>query len=159
MSVAGDRTVSEPMILIAETEEARSPVQAVLRGLRGRCPACGEGRVLQGYLTATPACRSCGESYSDLRADDMPPWLTILVVGHIVVPLMVLVEELYRPEVWVHLSLWLPLTLGLSLVLLPPNTRMSFQTVSCGTDGLVTSCLNTVDNSGFVLSPAGSFTF
>ncbi|HEY9263868.1 MAG: hypothetical protein U1D00_25620 [Mycobacterium sp.] len=42
---------------------------------------------------------------------------------------------------------------------LPPNTRMSFQTVSCGTDGLVTSCLNTLDNSGFVLSPAGSFTF
>ena len=42
---------------------------------------------------------------------------------------------------------------------LPPNTRMSFRTVSCGTDGVVTSCLNTVDQSGFVLSPAGSFTF
>ncbi|MGE0217405.1 hypothetical protein [Mycolicibacterium sp.] len=42
---------------------------------------------------------------------------------------------------------------------LPPNTRMSFRTVSCGTDGVVTSCINTVDQSGFVLSPAGSFTF
>lgn len=42
---------------------------------------------------------------------------------------------------------------------LPPNTRMSFQTVSCGTDGVVTSCVNTLDQSGFVLSPAGSFTF
>ena len=42
---------------------------------------------------------------------------------------------------------------------LPPNTRMSFQTVSCGTDGVVMPCVNTLDQSGFVLSPAGSFTF
>lgn len=42
---------------------------------------------------------------------------------------------------------------------LPPNTRMSFKTVSCGTDGVTTSCLNTLDQSGFVISPAGSFTF
>lgn len=42
---------------------------------------------------------------------------------------------------------------------LPPNTRLSFRTVSCGTDGVTTSCLNTADQSGFVLSPAGSYTF
>lgn len=42
---------------------------------------------------------------------------------------------------------------------LPPNTRMSFSTVSCGTDGVVTSCINTADQSGFVISPGGSFTF
>jgi hypothetical protein len=42
---------------------------------------------------------------------------------------------------------------------LPPNMRLSFRTVSCGTDGMVTTCLNTADQSGFVLSPDGSFTF
>jgi hypothetical protein len=42
---------------------------------------------------------------------------------------------------------------------LPPNTRLSFRTISCGTDGYVTTCLNTADQSGFVLSPDGSFTF
>ena len=42
---------------------------------------------------------------------------------------------------------------------LPPNTRLSFRTVSCGTDGVVTSCLNSADRSGFVISPAGSYTF
>ena len=42
---------------------------------------------------------------------------------------------------------------------LPPNTRLSFRTVSCGTDGVTTSCVNAADQSGFVLSPAGSFTF
>jgi hypothetical protein len=42
---------------------------------------------------------------------------------------------------------------------LAPNTRLSFRTVSCGTDGVTTSCVNAADQSGFVLSPAGSFTF
>ena len=42
---------------------------------------------------------------------------------------------------------------------LQPNTRLSFRTVSCGTDGVVTSCLNSADQSGFVLSPAGSYSF
>jgi hypothetical protein len=42
---------------------------------------------------------------------------------------------------------------------LPPNTRISFHTVSCGTDGVVTSCMNTADQTGFVLSPEGSYTF
>jgi hypothetical protein len=42
---------------------------------------------------------------------------------------------------------------------LPPNTRLSFRTISCGTDGLVTTCLNSIDQSGFVLSPDGSYTF
>ena len=40
-----------------------------------------------------------------------------------------------------------------------PNTRLSFRTVSCGTDGFATTCLNSADQSGFVLSPEGSYTF
>jgi hypothetical protein len=42
---------------------------------------------------------------------------------------------------------------------LPANTRLSFRTVSCGTDGVITSCINTANQSGFVLSPDGSYTF
>lgn len=42
---------------------------------------------------------------------------------------------------------------------LPPNTRLSFRTVSCGTDGVATLCTNSFDQTGFVLSPAGSFVF
>lgn len=107
------------MTLIAETDETRSPVQAVLRGLRGRCPACGEGRVLQGYLTATPACRSCGEGYAHLQADDMPPWLTILIVGHIVVPLLLIVEQTWQPDMWLQMAAWPAVTLALMLLVLP----------------------------------------
>lgn len=53
------------------------------------------------------------------RADDAPPYFTIFIVGHIVIPLLLLVERVWRPELWVHFSIWLPLTLLLTLWLLP----------------------------------------
>lgn len=103
----------------AHPESGRSVLQAVLRGVRGRCPACGEGRVFTGYLKATPACSHCGEGYAHLRADDMPPWLTILVVGHIVVPLLLLVEQTWHPAMWVQMAIWPAVTMALLLLLLP----------------------------------------
>ena len=53
------------------------------------------------------------------RADDAPPYFTIVIVGHIVVPSLMAVELIYRPPLWVHLLIWLPLTAFLSLALLP----------------------------------------
>ena len=53
------------------------------------------------------------------RADDAPPYFTIVIVGHIVVPLLMTVELTYAPPLWLHLLLWLPLTAILSLALLP----------------------------------------
>ncbi|MFG1393958.1 DUF983 domain-containing protein [Xanthobacter agilis] len=98
----------------------RARIPALMRGARGRCPACGEGRLFPRYLKVAPFCPRCGEELYHHRADDAPPYAVILVVGHIVVPLLVLVEELFQPPLWGHLALWLPLTLALSLVLLPP---------------------------------------
>nr|WP_051357150.1 DUF983 domain-containing protein [Azorhizobium doebereinerae] len=89
------------------------------RGARGRCPKCGVGALFTRYLKVADHCPACGEAFYHHRADDAPPYMTILIVGHIVVPLLVLVEEMYRPEVWIHLVIWMPLTLGLSLALLP----------------------------------------
>lgn len=97
----------------------RDTAGAIWRGARGRCPACGEGALFNRYLKVADHCPACGEALYHQRADDAPPYVTILIVGHIVVPLLVLVEEAYRPEVWVHLALWLPLTLVMSLALLP----------------------------------------
>ncbi len=103
---------------------ARSIPEALLRGARCVCPACGEGRMFPRYLKVTPTCEKCGEELYHQRADDAPPYAVIFVVGHIVVPLMVIVEELYRPPLGVHLALWLPLTLVLCLALLPPLKGM-----------------------------------
>jgi uncharacterized protein (DUF983 family) len=94
--------------------------QAMLRGFRCRCPACGEGGLFRAFLKVNDTCPACGEELHHHRADDFPAYLVIVIVGHIVVPLVLAVETNFAPAYWIHLALWLPLTLGLSLGLLQP---------------------------------------
>jgi uncharacterized protein (DUF983 family) len=89
------------------------------RGLRLRCPACGDGLLFARYLKLHPSCARCGLKRDEFRADDAPPYFTILLVGHIIVPGMLLLEQLKHPPSWVHMSLWIPLTLALTLLILP----------------------------------------
>ncbi len=93
---------------------------ALARGLAMHCPSCGQGKLFHGYLTVTPVCRHCDAPLGLVRAEDAPPYFTIVVVGHVIVPSMLFVERAYEPALWIHAALWLPLTLGLSLLLLRP---------------------------------------
>ena len=93
--------------------------QALRRGSLLKCPRCGEGDLMERYLVTNHECASCGEELHHHRADDAPPYFTIFIVGHIIVPLVVLVEVMFKPAVWVHMVLWLPLAILLSLWLLP----------------------------------------
>jgi uncharacterized protein (DUF983 family) len=92
---------------------------ALLRGVRARCPACGEGRLFRKFLKVTDRCPACDEDLHHHRADDMPAYIVITIVGHIVVPLAFVVETTFRPDYLVHLLLWLPAIVILSLALLP----------------------------------------
>jgi uncharacterized protein (DUF983 family) len=92
---------------------------ALGRGFRRLCPACGKTHLFRGYLAVEPVCASCGAPVGRARADDAPPYFTILVVGHIVVPLMLLSEQHYAPPVWLTAAIFVPLTVVLSLALLP----------------------------------------
>jgi uncharacterized protein (DUF983 family) len=105
--------------LEARTEIERDWVPALLRGWAGRCPSCGERTLFTSYLKMTPVCRACGSDFERYRADDAPAYFVIFIVGHIIVPLVLLIEKLYEPALWVHAVLWLPLCVGLSLWLLP----------------------------------------
>jgi len=89
------------------------------RGFVQRCPECGHGALFAGYLKVNPRCGACGLALGDFRADDAPPYFTMLIVGHVIVPAMLLLEQLHHPPEWLHAALWLPLTLGMTLTLLP----------------------------------------
>lgn len=102
------------------TPAARPLGRALGRGARGRCPECGAGALFEGFLAVRPICRVCGTELHHHRADDLPPYLTILVVGHVVVSGLLLTERLLAPPMWVEAAVWLPLTLLLSLALLRP---------------------------------------
>ena len=93
--------------------------RALGRGLRRRCPHCGQGAAFSGYLKLAGACAACGAALGEIRADDAPPYFTILTVGHIVVPAMLLTEQLAHPPLALQMTLWPALTAVLTLTFLP----------------------------------------
>lgn len=99
--------------------DARPLLPALIRGWRRRCPNCGGGPMMESYLKVRDRCASCGQELHHHRADDMPAWATILIVGHILAFLLLTVESTFRPPLWVHWSLWPVLVVVMSLWLLP----------------------------------------
>ena len=100
--------------------EKRDVWTSLKRGFRGRCPRCGEGKLFRAYLKVANNCSVCGLDFTPHRADDLPAYLVIVIVGHLVVPIALMIETDYSPPVWLQLSIYLPLTLVLSLLLLQP---------------------------------------
>lgn len=86
------------------------------RGLRGRCPRCGEGHLFHGFLSLRKNCESCGLDYSFADAGDGPAVFVILIGGAIVVFAALITEVVYQPPYWLHAALWLPLILIVTLV-------------------------------------------
>ena len=115
-------TVTRPTVWSKDTalKEKRDVWQAVKRGFRGRCPRCGEGKLFRAFLKVDNACSVCGLDFTPHRADDLPAYLVIVIVGHIVVPLALMIETEYSPPVALQLAIYLPLTFVASLLLLQP---------------------------------------
>lgn len=100
--------------------DAKRPVmQSLKRGMKKRCPNCGEGTIFRRYLKPTDNCATCGEALGHIRTDDFAPWLTIIVLGHLLAPLIVEIERNIAPPLWVSMAIWLPLVTVLVLALLP----------------------------------------
>jgi uncharacterized protein (DUF983 family) len=115
-------TVSATTVWTRETAtgEKRDLWSAMKRGFRCRCPRCGEGKMFRAFLKTANNCSVCGLDFTPHRADDLPAYLVIVIVGHIVVPIALSIETNFSPAVWLQLAIYLPLTFSLSLGLLQP---------------------------------------
>lgn len=103
---------------------ARRPVWPSLRrGMRKLCPACGEGRIFHAYLKVNDACPNCGEALHHHRADDMPPYVTMFIVGHFIVAGLLLGQDFFPdfPD-WGQMILW-PLVAALACLWLLPIVK------------------------------------
>jgi uncharacterized protein (DUF983 family) len=100
--------------------EKRDVWTALKRGFRGRCPRCGEGKLFRAFLKVDDHCSVCGLDFTPHRADDLPAYLVIVIVGHIVVPAALMIETNYSPPVALQLAIYLPFTFVASLALLQP---------------------------------------
>ncbi|MEM9438743.1 MAG: DUF983 domain-containing protein [Pseudomonadota bacterium] len=108
-----------PSALQSPDHSERPTGQAMLRGFAKRCPNCGKGRLLKGYLKVVDTCPSCGEAFHHQRADDGPAWLTMLIVGHLMAPLLHVVFVHFRPAPLVLFAVFAVGCVSLSLFLLP----------------------------------------
>ncbi len=94
--------------------------QAMLRGAKGCCPACGKTRLFGRFLKPQSECPACGQNWSVQTADDMPAYLVILIVGHLLVPFIVETNLRYDVSTLTQMILWPAIALTLSLLMLQP---------------------------------------
>ena len=102
------------------TQEQVTLGEAMRRGFMLRCPNCGKGSLFGRFLKVADHCPACGEAFSHHRADDFPPYLVIMIVGHVIVPLLFAVEMAWAPPMWLEFVIWIPATLISCLLLLQP---------------------------------------
>lgn len=100
---------------------ARPLMQAMWNGFLCKCPKCGEGKLFNGFLTVAPACNRCGEEFHHHRADDLPAYLVVVIVGHVIVGAFMGFEATSTLSTWQHLAIWVPLTIAMALGLLRPT--------------------------------------
>ena len=112
MASAGGVTASPPRVAWSN---------ALRRGFSGRCPACGRGRLFRRFLKVAEECETCGCELHQHRADDLPPYIVIALVGHIVGWGILISETRFDVPLWLHLAVWPALTVVLALALLQPT--------------------------------------
>ena len=105
---------------MSQDEAHYPPVDPVQVGLRGRCPRCGEGKLFGKWLKVNSQCSVCEQELHHERAQDFPPYIVIMIVGHIVVTALMIVEARVDLSLQTHLLIWIPLTVVLSLLLMQP---------------------------------------
>ena len=108
------------MTTFADAGPKRALWTSVRRGFLGRCPHCGQGKLFGRFLKVEPRCASCGEEFHHHRADDLPAYLVIVIVGHIAVGGLVLAETEANWPMWLHMLLWPTLAIVLSVALIQP---------------------------------------
>jgi uncharacterized protein (DUF983 family) len=107
-------------VTAVEALEPRPVARSMVRGFFCRCPHCGKGSLFRRFLKPVAQCSVCGEDYTAQRADDAPPYFTMIIVGHILVPLMLAVQFSTNFSVLTYMLMWIPATGLATLGLLQP---------------------------------------
>lgn len=101
-------------------EEPPSYPLTIFRGIIGRCPHCGKGKLFKGYLHPRPSCSVCGQDFTGIDSADGPAVFVMLITGFAIVGGALWVELEFHPPYWVHAVIWGPLAIILPLALLRP---------------------------------------
>ena len=104
----------------SENANDRQVWPAIVSGLKCRCPKCGEGNLFGKWLKVSPICSACGEELHHEKAQDLPPYLTLMIVGHVVVTAIMIVEAKVDLSLTTHLFIWIPIATLMTLAIMQP---------------------------------------
>lgn len=113
-------STQEPTRFGGEALPERRLGQSIKRGLLNTCPACGSGKLFRAYLKPVDNCAACGEEMFHHRADDLPPYLVIIVLGHVLLGGFMMTDLVFPASDWVHLAIWVPIAIITSLITIQP---------------------------------------
>lgn len=82
-------------------------------GLRQRPP-------VRAWLKPVDACAACGEEMHHHRSDDLPPYISIVIIGHIAVGGFMMTDMVLNIPMWAHFAIWVPITILSALLTLQP---------------------------------------
>lgn len=111
---------SEAVAVVGRFGALRPVWPAILRGILCKCPACGKGRLFGRFVKPVERCAVCKESYVAQQADDFPPYIVILLLGHILVPVIISVDQAFAPPLWMYATFGSAVIAGLAIAMLQP---------------------------------------
>ena len=94
--------------------------RSIKRGMLNTCPACGSGRLFKSFLKPVEACSACGSEMFHQRADDLPPYIVIVVLGHVLLTAYMLTDSVLPSSLWFQFAFWIPMAVVLSFLMIQP---------------------------------------
>ncbi|RWX78814.1 DUF983 domain-containing protein [Neorhizobium lilium] len=115
------RAEQQQPVSFGGNQQAERPIgRSIKRGLLGRCPHCGDGLLFWAFLKPVDQCAVCGEDLHHQRADDLPAYIVIVIVGHVLMTGYLLTDMVFPASSWIHLAIWAPLAVLAALVTIQP---------------------------------------
>ena len=112
-----EKYLQKKFVLLKNMKDTK--IKSLKRGFFKRCPNCGEAPLFLKFLKTFKKCKKCGINFSKYKSDDGPAYCTIFIVGHILIPIILLSERNYSPPIFLQMLIWPLLTIILTLWLLP----------------------------------------
>lgn len=111
---------TETMTFGGEEQAERPLGRSIMRGILNTCPACGSGRLFRAWLKPVEHCAACREEIFHERSDDLPPYISIMVLGHVAVGGFMMTDMVFLWPMWVHFAIWVPITILVALFTIQP---------------------------------------
>ncbi|MAW59148.1 MAG: hypothetical protein CL564_05975 [Alphaproteobacteria bacterium] len=102
------------------TKEKLKNVSLFKKVVYGLCPNCGSISIFKYYVTLLEVCPCCGHEINTQKIGDGAAWFAMFITSIVVAIGALLLEVNFQPKLWVHVVIWFPIVISLSVIILRP---------------------------------------